>query len=122
MGSPTGWGGILVGGIEGIGKEGEKERMGSPGFSVLPFSVSLTLLSRPDLFIPRFLAPHALGVSIASPCSCGNAAGSSLRSRIDRLSEEAVVTITRVLCILFPVCLSFSPSWHARFRSRVSTR
>lgn len=89
VGSPTGRGGIPPGGIEGIGRE--REKMGSLWLFRSPS------LSRPDLFIPRFLAPHALGVSIVSPCLAETRRETRSRSRTDRLSEEAVVTITRSL-------------------------
>lgn len=105
-------------GIEG--KEKRSEEMGfdshslSPClclFFLLPLSLSFSSL-RQDLFIPGFLRRTRAQGSIVSLCLAETRRERSLGS-IDRLSEEAVVTITRS-------SLSFSFSFLSLMARQVS--
>lgn len=82
------------------------------------FSLFLFLSLSPDLFIPRFLAPHALGVSIVSPClaETRREARFGLES-IDypkklllRLRVLSILSLSLFLYLYLPL----APSWHAR--------
>lgn len=104
-------------GIEG--KEKRSEEMGFDSHSLSPLSLSLLSPSslsfsslRQDLFIPGFLRRTRAQGSIVSLCLAETRRERSLGS-IDRLSEEAVVTITRS-------SLSFSFSFLSLMARQVS--
>jgi hypothetical protein len=107
-GSPSGRGGISS---EGSRRVGERECLSLFRISLLPFR---GIFSSPVFW-------RAARLRYRFPPSCGNAAGSSLRP-----SNRSIIRRSCCYDYAFPLSLSLSlslfPSWHAKFRSRVSTR
>lgn len=122
-GSPIGRGGIPSEGSKGRREDELSGFLALFLFLLLAISFSPSSLSLQIFSSPRFLAPHAFGVSIVSPCLAETQR--EARFGLESIDYPKKLLRLRVLSVLYLfsyISVPLLPSWHARFRSQVSTR